>query len=156
MSATSGRLPGGPRALVLLVGFYTLFVAGFALAFKTWWPLVSFWTLTFNRLLGLIVGATPDSERVAYLQRTWAIGAIFYVGFAGLTVMLPIPPLGITGAYRGGIPGEDGLWVTEPWRALAFGFLYFTATGLSELSGHRWLPASGLPKMERARADAAR
>ena len=139
------------RLLVVLVGFYSLFVLGFALAFKTWWPLVSFWGLTVNRLLGLMMGQAPTGEARLFLQRSWAVTAIFYLVFAGLTVMLPIPALGVTGAFREGIPGS-GLWVSEPHRVLAFGFLYFTAVGISELFSHRWLPASGLPKVEQRAA----
>ena len=36
------------------------------------------------------------------------------------------------------LPG-GGLWVDAPWRVMAFGFLYFSATGIWELREHRWL-----------------
>ncbi len=46
----------------------------------------------------------------------------------------------ITSAVRADLdlPGS-GIWISQPWRFFAFGFLYFTATGISELFGHRWL-----------------
>ena len=44
----------------------------------------------------------------------------------------------------------SGLWIDEPQRVLAFGFLYFIGTGLSELFSHEWLPDGRLPRMETA------
>src|SRR5215831_3521240 len=45
-------LPREKNALVILglSGFYTIFAGGFALAFRTWWPVTGFWLLTLNRL----------------------------------------------------------------------------------------------------------
>jgi len=141
----TGRLKRSARMVLFLCLFYTVFVAAFAAAFKTWWPLVSFWVLTGNRLLGLVLGQAPGGEARIFMQRSWAIGVLFYLLFVFVTTLLPIPALGVTGEFRRGIPGS-GLWVSEPWRVVAFGFMYFTAVGVSELFNHRWLPASGLPK----------
>jgi hypothetical protein len=132
-----------PRKAALVLGlsaFYTLFVGGFALAFKTWWPLVSFWGLQANRLLGVLVGQPPSGEEKAFLGRTWVAGVMFYLGGAFATILLPIPRFGLTpGVVAGQHLTGGGLWIDEPHRAMAFGFLYFAATAISELYGHRWL-----------------
>lgn len=149
-----GDLPRERKLVSLfgLGGFYTLFVAAFAVAFKTWWPLASFWGLMVNRLLSVLLGQPPVGEERAFAQRSWAVGALFYLVFAFVTIVLPLPRLGMTPAAVGAqdLPGS-GLWVSQPWRVLAFGFLYFTATGLSELVDHRWL-RGGMPERRSAAA----
>lgn len=149
-----GGLPRKRTALSTLGlgGFYTMFVGGFALAFKTWWPLWSFWGLTVNRLLGVLIGQAPEGERRELLQKTWAVSALAYLVLCFVTVFLPVPRLGITPEVvsRESLPGS-GLWVSQPHRVIAFGFLYFAAVGLSELFAHRWLPSRGLVPMPGAR-----
>jgi hypothetical protein len=137
-----GEAPRQRKAMLVLglSAFYTLFVGGFALAYKTWWPLASFWGLQANRMLGVLIGQSPGGEERIFLARTWVAGVLFYLGGVFLTTLLPVPPLGLTSDVVGGqgLPG-GGLWVDEPHRVVAFGFLYFAATGISELHGHRWL-----------------
>jgi hypothetical protein len=69
-----------------------------------------------------------------------------------LTTVLPLPRLGLTPEVVSGqhLPGE-GRWIARPCRVMAFGFLYFTAIGISELRAHRWTE-HGLPEHQ---ADAA-
>lgn len=131
---------GKAITLLGLGGFYTLFVGGFSLAFKTWWPLVSFWGLTVNRILGVLIGQVPRGEEREFIQRNWAVSALGYMVFTFATVLLPVPRLGITREVvaRQHLPGS-GLWVDQPHRVIACGFLYFTVLGLSELVRHRWM-----------------
>ncbi len=142
------------RSLLGLCAMYTLFVGGFALAFRTWQPLLSFWLLTLNRLLSVVLGQAPDGEEKELLQRGWAVSTLAYLGFTFLTIVLPVPRLGITRAVALAqqLP-SSGLWVDQPHRAVALGFLYFTAVGISELGGHRWLKvrASGSASVPQAR-----
>lgn len=133
------------KQVIVVLGlgaFYTLFVAGFALAFSTWWPLVAFWALTLNRLTPLLLGQAPDGQEKAMVMRGWAAGAVFYLLFVGVTTLLPLPRFGITAPVVSAqeLPGE-GLWIDEPHRVIAFGFLYFSAWGISELYAHGWAAA---------------
>lgn len=139
-SETAGRKAKG---MLLLGGFYTLFVGGFALAFKTWWPLASFWVLTLNRLLGGILGVAPSGREKEYMQRSWGAGVLFYVVFVGLTTVLPVPKFGITSAVRHtqDLPGS-GEWISHPEKVIAFGFLYFLFSGISDLFHHAWMGRS--------------
>lgn len=134
-----------PRVVVVaaLVGFYTLFVGAFAASFGTWWPLLAFWGLSLNRLLPLLLGQAPKPAQKALVLRGWVAGVIFYLGFVALTVMAPVPDFGAARVAGGTLP-DGGLWIDEPYRALAFGFLYFAATALSGAFGHAWIPAPGL------------
>ena len=137
-------LPRGKKALSILgVGlFYTLFVGGIALAFRRWWPLVVFWGLTLNRLTPVLFGQGPRGQEKTFVQRGWGVGAVLYIVGIFATTLVPLPRLGITRAVAQAqdLPGS-GLWIDQPWRVLAFGFLYFAGWGLSELYAHRWLPA---------------
>lgn len=152
-SVMLGDLPRTRKAttLVGIGGFYTLFVGAFSLAFKTWWPLWSFWGLTVNRLLSVLIGQAPDGERRILLQKNWAVSAVSYLVLCFVTVLLPLPRLGLTAdvVSRESLPGS-GLWVDQPHRVIAFGFLYFLAVGISELFAHGWLPTSGLAPISRA------
>jgi len=127
-------------ALLALGGFYTIFVGGFSLAFHTLWPLASFWLLTLNRMLGVLLGQAPAGDERAFVQCSWVASVLFYMAGAFLTLLLPLPRLGLTGAVLAhqNLMGS-GMWVDQPHRLAAFGFLYFTAVGISELYGHRWI-----------------
>ncbi|HEY4612254.1 MAG TPA: hypothetical protein VII11_04670 [Bacteroidota bacterium] len=133
--------PKRKKSLTLIgVGmFYTLFVGGFSLAFGEWWPLVAFWAMIVNRLLGVLLGKAPTGTEKDLLRKSWATNILWYLVFAFVTILLPMPEFGISSAV---IARQDfsseGIWIDEPYRAAAFGFLYFTAVGLTELYSYRW------------------
>lgn len=118
--------------IVGLALVYSLFVAAFAGAFKTWWPLWAFWSLSANRLSGVILG-TASGENKAAVAAGWAISVTLYVGGAFATVLLPIPHLGMTADVVQSIAAPGGVWVEQPHRLLAFGGFYFLFQGLIEL-----------------------
>jgi len=139
------RANRGARATAL-VGFglfYSLFAVGFAVAFKTRWPITMFWGQTLNRLLGVLFGQVPDEEQKAFIQRSWVAGVLFYLLGAFVTIILRIPRLGVTAAIVAAQHiTATGLWPEQPQRVLAFGVIYFVLTGWSDLKGHTW--ASGI------------
>lgn len=134
-----GRWPRGV-AIVGLGLFYSLFVGGFALVFKTWAPLAGFWLLTLNRLSGALL-APAEGEDASRVMKGWATSTFFYLIAVFTTTFLPIPALGITPEVidAADIPGDSGLWVSKPYTVVAAGFLYYTACALSELTSHGWL-----------------
>lgn len=89
-----------------------------------------------------IVGLGPfySLEEKRFVQQGWAVSALAYLVLAFFTTLVPMPALGITPEVVAGqhLPGS-GLWVDQPQRVIAFGFLYFAAVGVSELYGHAWL-----------------
>lgn len=137
-SVAFSRDPASPRLRNIfgLGLFYSLFVGGFALGFKTWWPLYAFWGLTLNRMLGILIGDAPVGKERQYVQAGWALSAMYYLGGTFATLLLPVPALGMTHEVRAALdlPGS-GVWVDEPQRVLAFGVLYFGLTGVGELLG---------------------
>ena len=128
------------RTLAGLGVFYALFAVGFAVGFKAWWPLWTIALLTLNRMLIVLTGDIPVGRERILIRKGWAVATIFYLLFAFTTVFVPVPTFGITDAViRLQEFTSSGLWIDEPQRVLAFGFLYFIGTGTSELFSHEWL-----------------
>jgi len=127
------------RALVAIGVFYSLFAGVAAYASGSLVPLISFWMLLLNRMAGVLLGNAPDGEERAYIQRAWIAQFVCYLLAAVVTTKVPLPRLGLTAAV---VAGQklfgSGEWATHPHRLAAFGFLYFTAVGLSELRRHDW------------------
>jgi hypothetical protein len=131
----------GKRALGILGlgAFYSLFAGGMGLAFHSWWPVIAFAALTTNRLLGVLLGQVPDAEQKAFIQMGWAASVLFYLGGCFLTILVPIPALGITPEVVAAQHfSATGLWIAQPQRVLAFGVVYFALTGWSDLASHAW------------------
>ena len=134
------------RMLAGLGLFYGVFAAAFAIGFEAWWPLWTIALLTLNRILIVLTGNVPEGRERIIIRKGWAVATLFYLLFAFATVLLPVPAFGVTEAViRLQAFTSTGLWIDEPHRVLAFGFLYFTGTGLSELFSHQWLPDGQLP-----------
>jgi hypothetical protein len=136
--------PPAARALSMLGlgAFYTLFVGGFALAFHSVWPLVSFWLLTLNRMSAVLLhGRRRESDR-AYLNATWAGHVMCYLAGAGLTLVPFLPRLGLTAGVVASLhlPGS-GLWISQPWRVVAFAAFYFGGVAALECVDFRPLLA---------------
>lgn len=115
---------------------YSLFVAAFSLGFHTWWPLVSFWVLTLNRLTGVLLHRSPagDEDAQRMFMLSWALGTLCYLVGAVTTSAMDLPRLGFDPAFVASLHLDGGgLWVDEPWRVVAFGAVYFGAIGLLEL-----------------------
>lgn len=132
--------PAGRRVLTVLgFGlFYSLFVGAFSLAFHAWWPLVSFWLLTLNRLTPILLGRAPAGGEREHLQRTWAGNAICYIAAVFVTLVLPLPALGMTPERVAALhlPGR-GIWVSQPWRVTAAAALYYGLVAWLEATDYR-------------------
>jgi hypothetical protein len=102
--------------------FYALFIGAFMAAFQAWWPALVFGWLLVGKFARVLTGG-GDGGQIASL---WAASVLLYLGGAFLTVLAPLPRLGVTAAV---LPQLDlvgeGLWMDQPHRALAFGVLYF-------------------------------
>lgn len=119
------------RTIGWLTLMYSLFVGAFSAAFSTWAPFVGFWILTANRLFGMVVGGQPGPEAKRDAERSWARSVFLYVIGAFVTTFLPVPRLGLTREVMETIDlAGSGVWVSEPWRVLAFGTFYYGLAGL--------------------------
>lgn len=119
-------------ALLLLGGFYMLFVAGFAVGFKSWWPVITFSGLLFNRMLSVMLGQSPDGNEKQFAMAMWAVSVVFYLLSVFAAILAPLPMLGVSSEQLRHLD-MSGEFVDEPHRLMAWGFLYFTLTGVFEL-----------------------
>jgi hypothetical protein len=137
----SDLLPGKKTLAVVGLGaFYTTFVGAFAMMFREWWPVTAFWGLILNRLANVLLGNVPEGRERDLVMASWAVSAAAYVGCTFITVFLPLPRIGLTPDVVAGqaLPGE-GLWIDQPHRLVAAGFLYFAIQGAWNLFGEQWL-----------------
>jgi hypothetical protein len=125
--------------LIALGGFYTIFVAGFSLSSGEWWPIVAFWGLMANRLLSVWFGTPADGKETGIVLALWVAGIIGYLGGVSITVMLPMPQLGVTDeVIRTVGMGGEGMWIDQPHTLLAFGVIYFSFMAVAEIFIDRW------------------
>jgi hypothetical protein len=132
----AGRLQGAA-----MFGFpYLVLTVIFALVLKSWWPLVSFWSLTLNRWAGPLVGQAPPGESRELVMVSWVVNmALYCVAIPG-AALVPVPELGFA-TYQvepeSAVTSDD----LELHRMMAGGAFYFALTAASELVRHRWVPA---------------
>ncbi len=133
-----GDLAARSRSMAGFGAFYLVMVGGFAAGFGAWWPVGAFVLLTLNRWLSMLIDPEPSAETRRHLERSWALATGLYLAGAFVTTLLPIPPLGIDGTARtaADLPG-NGLWISEPHRVIAFGFIYFALTAILETRRRR-------------------
>ena len=122
----------------MLFSFYMLFILGFSAAFWSLWPAMYFIGLTFNRFLGLLLGQAPSGDEKAMMMGLWGCSALYYILGVFITCLLPIPEFGLAD-FSIDLPGE-GLWVDDPHRPIACGFIYFALNGWTALkaSSYNW------------------
>lgn len=123
---------------ILLFGaFYLLFIAAWSWIFKAWWPLLALAWLIAGKL-ALAWQPLPDADKRDRLRSDWGISALAYLGGVFITMMLPLPRLGlgadVVAAAR--LPGS-GEWVDKPHTVVVLGLLYFGVLATAKLRGWR-------------------
>ncbi|MEW5800319.1 MAG: hypothetical protein AB1728_15070 [Bacteroidota bacterium] len=116
-----------------LGGFYMLFAGGFALGFKSWWPVITFGGLLLNRMLSVLLGQSPEGEEKMFAMKMWGANVVFYLLSVFAVIILPLPVLGVSSDHLSHLD-MSGEFVDQPHLMMAWGFLYFLAAGLFELS----------------------
>jgi hypothetical protein len=130
------------RTLALLGfgSFYLLFALAFSLAFKAWWPFLTFVWLLLSRLaLVWLAPVSHDEEKRRQIQ-LWGVSVAAYLGAVFAGVLVPWPALGVHAGVHAelGLSGSSGLWVEKPQTVLLSGMLYFAAMSWSKW---KWGPA---------------
>jgi hypothetical protein len=121
------------RIFAGLTVFYSLFIGGFALGFKSWWPVFAFTWLIAAKLVSMVTDMRHTQRQKQRMRGYWGVSALFYLLAVFATLFLAVPELGITRhgtAY--GIPGS-GEWVSHPHTVIAAGFLYFGLLAATKL-----------------------
>jgi hypothetical protein len=123
-------------AIVGLSAFYFLFAWAFSVGFESNWPMLAFFGLTLNRLLGTLIGQTPEGAEKVFVAGSWIISGVTYLLGVALTSLASLPRLGVTDeVIRAQGFTSGGLFTEQPHVALAFGALYFTVQTFWSLFG---------------------
>jgi hypothetical protein len=140
----SGVIYGNsPRAqkIKIIIGlglFYTLFVAGFAVGFNSWWPVIAFWGLMFNRMMSVLTGQTETGKENEFVKNLWGLNVFCYLVSIFVVIFLPLPALGVSSSDLSHL-NMSGDFVDQPEKMMAWGFLYFSMVGWFELKTPRWV-----------------
>ena len=124
--------PGWRRGLMFLglFLFYNIFAGSFALMYGGWWPMLFFWCLMLSRFPAIVL-RPPDAHGQMWLMANWAAMTALYIFGVMITVIPPVPVLGVTPeVIETQNFGMEGVWPEEPYRVLAFGTFYFTGLAI--------------------------
>jgi len=117
------------RRLAMLTGLstlYLLFIVGFALAFHSGWPIFAFAWLFASRFAHIWTHPVQEAAQTARMFKLWVLSGVTYVLGAWLTVVIPLPRLGMTPQFIASLHlSGSGEWIDRPHTVLAFGMLYF-------------------------------
>lgn len=123
------------KKIKMLLGFglfYSMFVAGFAVGFKSWWPVIAFWGLMFNRMMSVLTGQAEEGKEQEFIKNMWGVNIGCYLVSVFAAILIPLPEFGISPHDLGQL-SVSGDFVDEPHRMMAWGFLYFTMVGWYEI-----------------------
>jgi hypothetical protein len=127
LAANSGVSRG--RRVAMLSGltvFYFTFITAFALIFHSIWPVFAFAWLFASRFAHVWAHPVQTSADTQRMMMLWAASGFTYLIGAVLTVLLPLPRLGITPEFVASMHlSGSGEWVERPYTVLAFGAIYF-------------------------------
>ena len=118
------------RSLLLigLTAFYMLFIIGFSVAFKSTWPIFAFGWLFVSRFATIWIHPQLSARATAAMASQWAASAVFYLVGVFVTLLLPLPSLGLTREFVASMQlSGSGAWIDHPHIVIAFGALYFGA-----------------------------
>ena len=123
------------KPILLFACFYLLFIAAWSWSFQAWWPLLAFAWLVAGKLV-LAWQPLADADKAERLRSEWGISVLAYLGGVFITMLLPLPRLGLSGTVvaAADLPGS-GEWVDKPHTVVAFGLLYFGVLAISKLRG---------------------
>ncbi len=135
-----GNEPKGKKIKYLLglSLFYLLFILGFSLGFRSWWPLIAFGGLMFNRMMSVLTGQAEEGKESEYAKNMWALNVVCYLVSVFVAILLPLPELGVSSDNLSHL-NMSGDFVNEPHKMMAWGFLYFTSVGYFELKNKNFV-----------------
>jgi hypothetical protein len=121
-------------AVVLTLAYSAAAWAVFSFAgVSAWLAFGAFAWLLLDRITSVLSGPQGQMERQWRQNYFWSCSMAFYIGGAFIALFVWIPPLGLGWYPTRRLPG----WSMEVESVMAWGFLYFTALGLTKLFERR-------------------
>jgi ABC-type multidrug transport system fused ATPase/permease subunit len=124
--------------------FYLLMIGAFAWTFGEWWPLLAFGWLAVGKLFWILRSAPASDDDTMVQMAAWAGSVVAYLFACFVTVILPVPRLGMTAELQpqfGFGEGQGGLWIEQPQTVVAMGVLYFALLCAAKVLAARWSAA---------------
>lgn len=116
---------------------YSIFIWAFSGSSGEFWPLLTFWFLLLNRILGVLLGDDSSYSLKGVIIIRWAWSIFCFLMSIMITALLPIPQFGWSNTAVNSIPSTgSGLWIDEPQTLLAAGCIYFLSIGIFEMFSH--------------------
>ncbi|WP_146908457.1 hypothetical protein [Arenimonas daejeonensis] len=121
--------------------FYVLMIGAFAWSFGEWWPLLAFGWLVVGKFVWIWRSAPASDDDTMVQMAAWAGSVVAYLFACAMTVMVPVPRLGMKAELQpqfGFGEGQGGLWIDEPQTVVAMGALYFGLLCATKILAARW------------------
>ena len=113
-------------AMLCLIAVYAVFMLLFYALSRNPWPIYAFVWLLASRFVHVLLAPADSEQAILRAVRLWAVSVGSYVLGAIATILLPLPPLGITPEVIASLSFDSaGTWSVRPHTVLAFGALYF-------------------------------
>jgi len=131
-------IPRGKRIAWLagLSSIYLVFVFGFAIEYKSSWPIFAFAWLFVSRFLHVLLNPVSREMEAKRMVNMWAVSVVAYL-FGAFTVnLVTIPKLGMTSAFESSMMQSGGTgWSSGgPHTTLAFGLIYFSILAFAKFA----------------------
>lgn len=121
-------------AVVLTVAYGAVAWAAFSMGVASpWLAFGAFGLLLLDRITSVLAGPQGRLERQWRQNYFWSRSMLYYLGSAFFVAFVWIPPLGLGLYPMRRLPG----WSMDPQSVIAWGFIYFTAMGLTKLFERR-------------------
>jgi hypothetical protein len=119
-----------------LSSIYLVFVFGFAIEYKSSWPVLAFAWLFVSRFLHVLLNPVSREVEAKRMVNMWAVSVVAYL-FGAFTVnLVTVPELGMTSAFVSSMmqSGSTGWSSGGPHTTLAFGSIYFSILALAKFA----------------------
>ena len=127
------------RRIAWLAGLsciYLVFVFGFAIGYKSTWPIFAFAWLFASRFAHVWLSPVSSEVEAKRMVNLWAVSVVAYL-FGAFTVnLVTIPKLGMTSAFESSMMESGGTgWNSGgAHTTLAFGLMYFCILALAKFA----------------------
>jgi len=125
------------KTAAVLCVVYLVFAALAALSFDAWFPFLIFVWLFGVKIFAAMFGRDRAATGREREMTFWILSVSYYFVAIFFTMFVPVPMLGIT--EDGEVYGLRGQyeWANYPYKAIAAGFLYFSALAVTRLVHRR-------------------
>jgi hypothetical protein len=120
--------------LAALSCIYLVFVFGFAIGYKSTWPIFAFAWLFGSRFLHVWLSPVSSEAEAKRMVNMWAVSVVAYLSGAFTVNLVSVPNLGMTSAFESLMMESGGTgWSSGgPHTTLAFGLMYFSILALAK------------------------